>query len=183
MHKGHRKGGEFLRSIRPPLAGSAIHTTTTQLPLHASLLPSHKTAMQSQPSSSNLSSPSLVSVTTTSSATSWTPLNAKPQPPPSTKDYSAAFGQLQSQYGWGAPVPTLKTSKPKKEQKKRQEELRESETESASKKAAAAAAEQSSATRSGSSAGRTKDYEGAFGALSSRLGFGSGSRGQSKPKA
>ncbi|KAJ3004908.1 hypothetical protein NUW54_g4579 [Trametes sanguinea] len=57
--------------------------------------------MQSQPSSSNLSSPSLVSVTTTSSATSSTPLNAKPRPAPSTKDYSAAFGQLQSQYGWG----------------------------------------------------------------------------------
>ncbi|KAL7278909.1 hypothetical protein ACG7TL_006740 [Trametes sanguinea] len=137
--------------------------------------------MQSQPSSSSLSSPSLVSVTTTSSATSSTPLNAKPRPPPSTKDYSAAFGQLQSQYGWGAPVPTLKSAKPKKEQKKRQEELRESETESASR--AGSAAKQSSATQSGTSAGKTKDYEAAFGALSSRLGFGSASRGQSKPKA
>ncbi|CDO71794.1 hypothetical protein BN946_scf184939.g18 [Trametes cinnabarina] len=134
--------------------------------------------------SSNLSSPSLVSVTTTSSATSSTPL--KPRLPRSTKDYSAAFGQLQSQYGWGAPVPTLASSKPRKEQKKRKEEGRESH--SAARAGGEATRKESSVTQTAASSlpSKTKDYELAFGALSSRLGFGGGllaTRGQSKPKA
>ncbi|KAH6912596.1 hypothetical protein BKA70DRAFT_1218763 [Coprinopsis sp. MPI-PUGE-AT-0042] len=52
--------------------------------------------------------PSTASVDTTSSATtttSHTPLRAERQP----KDFSAAFGALQSRYGTGAGLPSPKT--------------------------------------------------------------------------
>ncbi|KAI0761008.1 hypothetical protein BD413DRAFT_593699 [Trametes elegans] len=110
-------------------------------------------------SSSHMTSPSLVSVATTSSASSSTPLR---QSSSTHKDYSAAFGLLQSQYGWGGPVPvqppTRRSEAPKPKEKKEQRK----ETRSTSAK------ETPRSARGG------KNFEDAFGALSSRLGFGGG---------
>ncbi|KAI0715781.1 hypothetical protein C8T65DRAFT_738412 [Cerioporus squamosus] len=125
------------------------------------------------------STPSMVSVTTTASASSTTPLRHAPPPsssssssPSSQKDYSAAFGALQTQYGWGAvtsvPVESTKVAeaqerkrvvKEKKEQEKAKARRREMEMEAMSKS-------KSSAPQ--------RDYESAFGALSSKMGFGGG---------
>ncbi|KAH9885769.1 hypothetical protein C8Q73DRAFT_795627 [Cubamyces lactineus] len=115
-------------------------------------------------SSPHLSSPSMVSVATTSSASSSTPLKPSPSSASKPKDYSAAFGQLQSQYGWGgssipAPVSPAARRKEKKEQRK---EAEDSETQRESRA--------SSRTPPAPSGG--KDYEAAFGTLSSRFGFG-----------
>ncbi|KAI0635515.1 hypothetical protein C8Q77DRAFT_1155311 [Trametes polyzona] len=108
-------------------------------------------------SSSYLSSPSLVSVASTSTATSSTPLTQSSRPLPA-KDYSAAFGHLQSQYGWGGPVqPPMRpvaSSRPK-EKKEQRKETRATSTQEPAK-----------------TARETKNFEAAHAALSSRFGFG-----------
>ncbi|KAI0819285.1 hypothetical protein BC628DRAFT_1333391 [Trametes gibbosa] len=111
--------------------------------------------MSSGSSSYLTSSPSLVSVATTSSASSSTPLR---QPSSTTKDYSAAFGLLQSQYGWGAPVPVQPPLRSAPQPKKTQEKRKETRSTSV---------KESTATASGG-----KDFEAAYAALSSRFGFG-----------
>ncbi|KAI0364466.1 hypothetical protein BV20DRAFT_983169 [Pilatotrama ljubarskyi] len=105
---------------------------------------------------SSLSSPSLVSVTTTSSASSSTPLKASSSSAP--KDYSAALGQLQSQYGWGGSgvqQPIHAVPRPKEETKKER-----------------GTKNQRRQQVKGPGSNVTKDFEGALGSLSSRFGFG-----------
>ncbi|KAJ8456386.1 hypothetical protein ONZ51_g12154 [Trametes cubensis] len=115
-------------------------------------------------SSSHLSSPSLVSVATTSSATSSTPLRLSSSSASKPKDYSAAFGQLQSQYGWGgSSIPAPLSPAPRRKEKKEQKEAEDSKDSRESRA--------SSRTPATASSGG-KDYEAAFGTLSSRFGFG-----------
>ncbi|KAH9847225.1 hypothetical protein C2E23DRAFT_890154 [Lenzites betulinus] len=108
-------------------------------------------------SSSYLTSPSLVSVATTSSASSSTPLR---RPASSTKDYSAAFGQLQSQYGWGGPAPVQPPMRiaPQPKKKEQRKEKRSTNMNAGTP-----------------TASEGKDFQAAYGALSSRFGFGGSS--------
>ncbi|RDX43502.1 hypothetical protein OH76DRAFT_1487773 [Lentinus brumalis] len=80
---------------------------------------------------------------------------------PSTlqKDYSAAFGALQTQYGWG-PVTSVPV---------RSTQMTEAQERTNAAKEKKAKAE---AKRKGESRSQPKDYESAFGALSSKMGFG-----------
>ncbi|KIP05530.1 hypothetical protein PHLGIDRAFT_149256 [Phlebiopsis gigantea 11061_1 CR5-6] len=96
------------------------------------------------------SSETLTSVTSTSSSST---LLKKPSTHLPQKDYFAAFGALQSQYGFGGSVPTPVTlPKPSKSTK----------SQSPSSTTTSAAAQSSKA----------KDYEAAYGALCSSYGFG-----------
>ena len=85
---------------------------------------------------------------------------------PAQKDYSTAFSALSSQYGWGpvtsAPVPvqTAPTKKPKQKKQEKESRGRAAEPEDASAREGASHA--------------TRDAEGAFGALASKIGFGGG---------
>ncbi|EKM51777.1 uncharacterized protein PHACADRAFT_262114 [Phanerochaete carnosa HHB-10118-sp] len=96
--------------------------------------------------------------TTTLSSTVSTPSNASTtsllkQSRPE-KDYFTASGTLQSLYGFGGAAPTLPTmAKPSKSTK----------SKSASEKAT---------TAKTSTRGQEKDFEAAYGALSSMYGFG-----------
>ena len=150
-------------SISPRSHHFTLTLTHNTLPSTYHNLRSYTFTMSSN-SSSHLSSPSLVSVATTSSATSSTPLRLSSSSASKPKDYSAAFGQLQSQYGWGgssipAPVSPAVRRKEKKEQRKEAEDMEPRRESRASSK-----------TPPSSSGG--KDYETAFGTLSSRFGFG-----------
>ncbi|TFK82111.1 hypothetical protein K466DRAFT_590768 [Polyporus arcularius HHB13444] len=113
------------------------------------------------------SAPSMVSVATTTSASSSTPLrhtpSSSPSPSSSQKDYSAAFGALQTQYGWGpvmsVPVQSTQVAVAH-ERKKAAKEKKETENANADAK------------RKEEARSQPKDYESAFGALSSKMGFG-----------
>ncbi|KAI0649555.1 hypothetical protein C8Q79DRAFT_1008038 [Trametes meyenii] len=146
-------------------------------------------------STSLTGSPSTVSVATTSSASSSTPLTPR-LASTSPKDYAAAFGLLQSQYGWGpvpvpgpGPVPSPSPSPspsplslrseaqlgpPKEKKRKELERRRETRSPTPGKEGA---------RRSLLSEVEGRDFEGAFGSLVSRFGFGGGSpRLKSQPR-
>ncbi len=110
------------------------------------------------------STPSMVSVTTRTSACSSTPLRHTPSSSPSTsqKDYSAAFGALQTQYGWGpvTSVPVQSTQVAVAHERKKAAKQKEAENANAYAK------------RKEESRSQPKDYESAFGTLSSKIGFG-----------
>ena len=127
-------------------------------PLHAP----HITEMPSNHTSSFPSTPSLASINTTTSTSSTTPLlPTSSSSQPVLKDYAKSFGMLQSQYGWGpvtyAPTSALSSGGERKEKKRKGHttlstnvlEEREGERQSGG-----------------------KNYESAFGSLSSRYGFG-----------
>ncbi|OBZ66324.1 hypothetical protein A0H81_13859 [Grifola frondosa] len=99
--------------------------------------------MSSHRSSSTVS---LSSTATTSSSSSSRTLTATPPVP---KDYSAAFGTLQSVYGMSGctPTPTFSSNATSRKQRHADESTVAKSTQS-------------------------KDFEGAFGALASSYGFG-----------
>ncbi|KAM5537392.1 hypothetical protein V8D89_008911 [Ganoderma adspersum] len=133
--------------------------------------------MPSSYSSSFPSTPSLVSVNTITSTSSTTPLrptsssspssfsssSSSPSSQPMQKDYSKAFGLLQSQYGWGpmTSVPIhVRSKKEGTETKKNRRKDRDSRPSSVQQE------QEGSESRPG------KDYQSVFGSLSSRYGFG-----------
>ncbi|RPD59739.1 hypothetical protein L227DRAFT_576167 [Lentinus tigrinus ALCF2SS1-6] len=145
--------------------------------------------MPSRTSSSSLpSAPSMVSVTSTttcassSTSASSTPTLTAPSPSPSSsksqpkpkpkKDYAAAFTAMQLEYGWGhhtfVPIESaaVKEAQEKKRLAKEAKALEKARRKEA-KAAGALESEQGQPPRTG------KDYESAFGALSSKMGWGS----------
>ena len=137
--------------------------------------------MSSHTSSSLPSAPSTLSVATTTtcaSSTSTTPLKQSPTTASSKpkKDYAAAFSTLQTQYGWGhvTYVPVESKEVKAAQEKKRAEKERKA-LEKAQRRDAKAASSASSSSNASSDQPPRKDYESAFGALSSKMGFGGGS--------
>ncbi|KAF8174921.1 hypothetical protein BJ912DRAFT_989212 [Pholiota molesta] len=88
------------------------------------------------------------------------------------KDYESAFAHLSSQYGFGGSVPSLprkstKSTKPSSESQTTKSPVTTTQSTSSSSSSAASAS-YSSRTQP------EKDYQAAFGQLSSSYGFGGG---------
>lgn len=112
-------------------------------------------AMFNLTSSFSASNETLTSVTTTTSTGS---LVKKPSSQTNEKDYFAALGALQSQYGFGGGAPTqVALPKPSKSTKS---------------KSKPKSTKQDTACPNIPTASKEKDYEAAYGALSSSYGFG-----------
>ncbi|EKM51773.1 uncharacterized protein PHACADRAFT_262106 [Phanerochaete carnosa HHB-10118-sp] len=126
---------------------SAQATTATTQPTITVKMP-----FFSRKSDFSASTTTLTSVTSTSSSSSATTL--KPSRP--EKDYFTASGMLQSAYGFGGAAPTLPTM---------HKSFKSTKSKSTSEQIAAA-------TTSNRAQGKGKDYEAAYGALSSTYGFG-----------
>ena len=129
---------------------------------------SHTSSLPSAPSTL-----SVATTTTCASSTSTTPLKQSPTTASSKpkKDYAAAFSTLQTQYGWGHVTYVPVESKEVKEaQEKKRAEKERKALEKAQRKEAKTASSSSSNTSSDQAP--RKDYESAFGALSSKMGFG-----------
>ena len=144
--------GVYMRDFRPGESCSFfnIHLHSSRITLLSTPAPHLHSRMQSTHNSSfSASSETLTSVTSTSPSST---LVKKPSLQKPQKDYFAALGSLQSQYGFGGGAPTPVTlPQPSKSSKP-----------SSSPPAVAAPAKSS----------KTKDYEAAYAALCSSYGFG-----------